>query len=70
MESTRRFILRTSALMLTLLPALHAQVGTATQTTLAGSCRELPNELEAVIGSNHACLLGFCERCIAHTNYA
>jgi hypothetical protein len=37
MESTWRFILRTSALTLTLLTALHAQVGTATQTKLAVS---------------------------------
>jgi hypothetical protein len=35
MESTLRSILRTSALTLTFLPALHAQVGAATQTTLA-----------------------------------
>jgi FG-GAP-like repeat/Bacterial Ig-like domain (group 3) len=35
MESAWRLILRTSALTLALLPALHAQVGTATQTTLA-----------------------------------
>jgi hypothetical protein len=35
MESAWRLVFRTSALTLALLPALHAQVGTATQTTLA-----------------------------------
>jgi hypothetical protein len=37
MESTLRFILRISALTLAFIPALHAQVGNATQTTLAVS---------------------------------